>query len=374
MGYEKVIKGPYLPNLEAIEAMGINPKTGLPYKFGGNPTHTKENVQKLLRLNDQACFVNRFQWHNLPRGLDSQDLERMLYYKGQICIFWEKTLNKFFATPFALEGPIDIYGRPTLVHPIPFVMGNAQDAKANVKDISNWLSQKKLKVLWDLPLFSEIVADPSMMENCCVIIQDYTPQISQTILPRQTVNEGLIDIEADMIPFMRTALLNATGVKGMRVNNEDESAQVYLASQSINNASLNGEKFVAMIGKQDFQDFTDSSPVRAEEFLLAMQSLDNIRIGALGLESGGIFQKKAHELQTEADMATNTTNLILNDCLTQRQKKADIMTILWGQPVSVSINEPVSLVDENMDGKLNSSTDAQNQQQAMEMEVSNDDA
>lgn len=68
------------------------------------------------------------------------------------------------------------------------------------------------------------------------------------------------------------------------------------------------------------------------------------------MDQGGIFQKKAHELQAEASMAGKNTSLILNDCLIQRQKKAEIMSALWGQPVSVEIAEGVLGADLNGDG------------------------
>lgn len=350
---------PYLQNIEALLAMGINPQTGLPLKMSQSSC-IKQNIIKQLRLDDQQCFVNRFYWHNLPRGLDSQDLERMLYYKGQICIFWNKTLNKFFATPFAPIGPIDYLGRPTTVKPVPFVDGNSQKEGGKVTNLSNWFASLNLRVLWDIPLTEELIEDPSMLENCCVIIQDYTPQISQTILPRQTINEGLIDIESLCIPYLTTSLLMSTGIRGMRVNNEDEAAQVYSASTSIQDAALNQAPFLPMVGQQEFQDFTNGSPANSEAFLLAMQSLDNIRMGALGLDNGGIFQKKAHELQAEAAMTGNNSSLILNDCLLQRQKRTHIMNALWGIPVSVSLSETVIKTDDNADGQLIQETDESN--------------
>lgn len=70
---------------------------------------------------------------------------------------------------------------------------------------------------------------------------------------------------------MRTALLNATGVRGVRVNNEDEAFQVFEASKSMNDASLSGQKYIPMIGDGlDFQDFTDGTVGKAEDFLIAM--------------------------------------------------------------------------------------------------------
>ena len=41
---------------------------------------------------------------------------------------------------------------------------------------------------------------------------------------------------------------------------------------------------------------------KIEEYMLAMQSLDNLRLSGYGIDNGGLFEKKAHELQTEADI------------------------------------------------------------------------
>lgn len=356
-------KNPMLPNIEAIIAAGINPKTGLPIKMGGKKCTLKQDIAKQLRINDQQSFVMRFTWHGLPRGLDSQDLERMLYYKGQICIFWNKTLNKFFAMPFAPIGPFDYMGRPTLVKPVPFGVPNAQGDKAKATPLEEWLSTLTLRVLWDMPLIEELVVDPAMLEECCVIIQDYTPQISQTVLSRQVINDPIIDLEAEMFPFLRTALLNSTGIKGMRVDNEDESYEVLEASRSIEDAALNGETFVPMVGNSDFQEFTNGTTISPQEFLMTMQSLDNFRMNSLGLEQGGIFEKSERKLVAEAEMSTSNAALTLNDCLLQRQKRADIMTALWGQPVSVTISEPTQSTDYDMDGQMASETDQHNSQQ-----------
>ena len=51
--------GPVLPNIEPLIAAGINPKTGLPYKFGGSKCLLKEDLKKFLRLIDEQEAVNR---------------------------------------------------------------------------------------------------------------------------------------------------------------------------------------------------------------------------------------------------------------------------------------------------------------------------
>ena len=119
---------PYLPNLEPIIAAGINPKTGLPIKFSTKCT-LKEDVKKFLRLIDEQDAVNRFVWYNLPANITSQELERMLYYKGQLCFFYDKDLEEFYFMPYALDGTIDFYGRYNTVHPVPMTSGT--DDKGN---------------------------------------------------------------------------------------------------------------------------------------------------------------------------------------------------------------------------------------------------
>jgi hypothetical protein len=120
---------------------------------------------------------------------------------------------------------------------------------------------------------------------------------------------------SNYIPFLNTALLNSTGVQGMRVNTENEQANVYAASNAINKAALAGQKYIPIIGNVDFQEMTGGTVAKSEEFLLAMQSLDNYRLELYGLENGGLFQKKAHMLQDEQDMRSTSSNLIMKDSL-----------------------------------------------------------
>ena len=79
-----------LPDLETLWQAGINPKNGLPTKFGSSKCTIKEDIKKYLRLIDEQDAVNRYVWYNLPANLTSQELERMLYYKGQLCFFYDK--------------------------------------------------------------------------------------------------------------------------------------------------------------------------------------------------------------------------------------------------------------------------------------------
>ena len=67
-----------IPDIETLLQAGIDPKTGLPLKFGNKRCTTKEDIKKLIRKNDEQIFVNKYVWYNLPCNLSSQELERML--------------------------------------------------------------------------------------------------------------------------------------------------------------------------------------------------------------------------------------------------------------------------------------------------------
>lgn len=59
----------------------------------------KEQVKKNLRIQDEINAISRYTWYNLPSGLDGQMLERMLYYRYQLALFYVETLDEFFLLP-----------------------------------------------------------------------------------------------------------------------------------------------------------------------------------------------------------------------------------------------------------------------------------
>ena len=356
-------KMPAMYNVDSYIAAGINPQTGLPIKAYDNQINSisKADIKKQLRILDEQDAVNRFTWYNLPSGLNSRLMERILYYKGQGMFF--KLDDRFYFLPYALDGTIDVYGRFTDVTPLPF-NGKSQLDKDG-KDIP-WITGLKRRVLYDVLMPEEIVKDDGeinwetleeIQDSCCVLIKDYTEQISQTNISRQILQDPILDVMADMFPFMRTALLNGTGVQGMRVNSQDEYANVEAASRSINKAALDGKKWVPICGNVDFQDLTGGQVAKAEEYLLAMQSLDNYRLSLYGLDNGGLFQKKSHVLEAEQKMNTGTTGLVLRDSLQCRQDACRIINTYFGLQIWCEPSEVVVGMDMNGDMMAGSDED-----------------
>lgn len=358
----KTNRGPYLPNLEPLIAAGIDPKTGLPIKATTSaPCNIKENIKRLIRIQDEQDAVNRYTWYNLPDGLNGQMLERMLYYKGQLCFFYFKEMNKFYFMPYALDGGIDFYGRYVGVHPIPFSGGTTDEEKAQASKQMTILSAKKLKPIYDVMRPEDLFESKGeALYTSCVLLKDYTEQLSQNITPRQMLNDAIIDVEAECIPFMRTALLRATGVKGMRVGDQSEQTNVQAANNSMLDAALTGKVNIPIIGTVDFQELNDGVVGKADEFMMALQSLDNFRLSTYGLDNGGLFQKRERKLVSEQEMNAaggGSVGLVMQDGLSIRQRFCDIVNSIWGIGIWCDVSETVSGTDKNMDGELSDQKD-----------------
>lgn len=338
------------PNM-LIQA-GIDPKTKLPIKMAGSTKEgLKPNIKKVLRIIDEQTAINRYKWYNLPNGLTGQMIERILYYKGQGMFFYEKNLEQFFFLPYSPMEGIDIYGRFARVRPLPF--NGSTDVK-NDKTGKLTPMYKYITSLEKEPIYAEWIDEltPDVIYNKCVLLSDYSKQIAQTNIPRQILNDPLLDVMSDCIPFLRTALLSGTGVDGMRVSSEDEYANVELASTAIDNAALNGKKYIPVVGNVDFQELAGGAIAKAEEFLLSLQSLDNFRLSTYGLDNGGLFQKKSHILEAEQEMNQGCVGLINQDGLTLRQEFCNIVNSITGLGIWCEVDENTIGMDMNMDGQV----------------------
>ena len=336
-------KGPKMVPLDLYIQAGIDPKTGLPLKCSGNvPSELVNNVKRQLNIVDLQDALNRYTWYNLPKGLTGNLIERILYYKGQGALFYMESNETFYFLPFALDGSIDVYGRFTGITFLPF---NGATSDGEEKP---WIQGFKKTPRYEVMTDPEEATVENVMDSC-VILRDYSQQISQTILPRSTVNESILNVMAECIPLMRTALINSTGINGMKVSNEDEQSNVKAASLAIQKAALNGEKWIPMVGQVEFQELVNGPTAKAEEFLLAMQSLDNYRLSLYGLDNGGLFQKRSHMLEAEQRMNNGNSGIILQDGLYQRQEFCDIVNSWFGLSIYCEISETVNNIDVNGD-------------------------
>ena len=186
------------------------------------------------------------------------------------------------------------------------------------------------------------------------------------------LNDPILDVMSDCIPFMRTALLNSTGVMGMRVGSDAENASVEAASNAINKAALEGRKYVGVIGNIDFQELTGGNVAKSEEFMIALQSLDNFRLSLYGLDNGGLFQKKSHMLEAEQEMNAGNTGLVAEDGLRNRQMFCLIANSIFGGSMWCEPSECTIGIDRDGDMVAGDDGEASNEQKMNEQEVNDE--
>ncbi len=363
--------GPYMPNLDALLAAGIDPKTGLPIKAASGCKCTlKTDIKKILRIIDEQDAVNRYKWYNLPCNLSSQEVERLLYYKGQLCFFYFKDLDEFYFMPYALDGTIDFYGRFNTIHPIPMTGGEEDKEKVKRKTAQEeLLSQIKLKCIYAPIAFADEI-NYDLITSSAVLLHDYTKQLSQTIIPRQQINDPLVETIASMIPYARTAAMLSTGVKGVRVNDAAEAEDIMIGSDTIDFAAQTGNPWVPLLGKLDYQELNGGVAYKPTDFMQLMQSLDNFRLSTYGIDNGGLFEKKSQILESENSVNASNTAVALTDGLAIRQNFCNIVNSIWHLGIWCDITETAAMRDNNGDGRIDDNDPAAMQSGA---EGGNDD-
>lgn len=327
---------------------GLRVSAGLPERKNqaplivGNPL--LENMRNTLQEIDKTDAIRRFTWYGLPEGIDGELIERIMYYRGMGMAFYCKTEDKFYFLPFALDGSISVTGKYLKVTPVPFG-GTSDDGKDQP-----WIEGYSFEPLYDMIV--NRTPDWNDYTTKCVILKDRSSAENFAVGPRKAINKEIINLEAKIFPYMNTCLMNATGIDGVIIDGQYAASDIEKANQATEQAALNGKRWVPITQSLQLQDISAHNVGNAETFLQVMQSLDNYRLGTMGLENGGLFQKKAHMLGMEQQMAQSANGLILDDGLAQRQTFCNIVNSLWGWGCWCEVSESEQGFDGNMDGEV----------------------
>ena len=331
-------------DIRAIISAGIDPKTGLPIKLMGRKDTLEPDLKKLLRIKDEAEAVNRYRWWNTGLTINSQMLERFLYYKYKLGFFYFN--GQFWVMPVTLSGSgsLDFYNLENEVTPVPF----NDSASAEQKKV---LSSIRLKVIKE-PL---LMASPQDFENSCVILRDYTPQgdINNGI-PRATLQEGVLGLEASILPYMRTNLMNNTGVMGVKITDQAEANSVIEAANAVDSAAKSGSPWVPLLQQLDRQPLNNGGTSDSSTYLQAYQAVDNLRQSFLGINKSGIYDKSQYVNASQTAMNTPVA-FPLTDGLSLRQDACQLINSVWPLGIWCDISETALGADVNGDMRADDS-------------------
>jgi hypothetical protein len=153
--------------------------------------------------------------------------------------------------------------------------------------------------------------------------------------------------------YARTSAILGSGISGIRVNDADQSSEVAEASKAIQNAALSGLGWIPIEANLELQELTGAGKMNnVDQYFQMMQSLDNLRLSCYGIDNGGLFEKKAHMLQSEADLNGGPVGLVLQDAVSIRQNFCNIVNSIWGIGIWYEPSETISKTDNNGDGVM----------------------
>lgn len=312
----------------------------------------RENFLRAFRVMDEQDAINRYHWYNIPAEISSQEIERMLYYRGQVCFFYFKELGKFYFMPYALDGSIDFYGRYNSIHPIPLSAGTdpeSTEAEKNLyKTQKEILSQIKLQCYYDVVQEGQLSLDEIM--SATALLHDYCKQRSENVIPRAVVNDVVLNEMADTISYFDTALLTSSGVAGYRVESAMAKKEIEVMSNAMYQSAINRTPYVAVTGQVDFQSLSEGAKYAVQEYLMAFQGLDNLRLSTYGIANGGVYEKQAHILESEMAINNSSVYSPLEDGLKIRQRFCNIVNSIFGTAIWCEPSEAALKTDLNGDG------------------------
>lgn len=346
-----------LPWLEGMYQVGIDPKTGLPLKLGmGKRCNTKDDLKRLFRDQDKRINVNMFEWYNTMLDIKSQDINRLLYYRGQLAFAYLEDLEQFVLLPYAIDGNLDMYGRAKYIRLLPFA-SSSEDAR--MKPVEDYLATKRFKVVNTIK--TEITKED--LYESAVILYDYTPQLSYNVIPQSVMNEVLIDLESEIHTYIRTASLNATGTRAVRIQDADQDEVAKASNMSLIEAAQRAELYVPVVGSLDFQELT-SGTSDIPGLLQVAQSIHNLRMSLNGLPSGGVYDKSQYVNNQQASLNQGQIDsaLVLQDKLTNREEFCNIVCSIWGLGISCLPSENIVMADLDANNVMYDDADPQTQE------------
>lgn len=301
----------------------------LPPNSKGNKGLTlNSSILAGLRIIDEQDHIQKYRWINVPPEIEIDFIERLLYYRGSGMFFYLQSNNKFYFLPYT-GYDLDVYGRFMSTTALPF--NGTANSKEKGKDDEQrpWIEGKRWEAQYKV-ILPEDLKETDLYDKC-VILSDYSRQLPQKVMPRWQLSEPLLQVMAECVPLGRTALINGTGVTGYKIPSADDSYSVYQASNAAYMAAINGDKWVPIVNEIIEAQLPDGTQITGiQDYLLYMQSLDNLRLSMQGLSNGGLFQKKAHMLGSEQDMNAGKVGRVIQNGLDLRQQFCNIINSVWG--------------------------------------------
>lgn len=313
-------------------------KKGCP-PFAADPLFNKIGVS--LKDIDYQQFITRFRWINLPEGLSSELIERILYYSGSAMFFYIKELNKFYFLPYGMSGDgtetgIDFYGQYNKLKPYSF--NGSTDGSGELKPTGKkqssadiYLSAQIRDNIKDIAMVETEEEARKIYENGAVICWDRTPGLAYWVDSRNRISQSYIKYLIQILIQTKSALINSSGFNLFSTETESAADILQLQVDAINKDREAG-KLSAVVSNAlgEIQNLQSNAPNAMSDFWNTFVSADNLRLKSLGIQNDGVIQKKQYQNMQETALDLDGAMQIYINSYLERIKFAAIVNSIWG--------------------------------------------
>lgn len=300
--------------------------------FTSDPMFQK--IGSSLATIDFQEHLTRFKWNNLPEGMDSELIERILYYNGSAMFFYIDELKQFYFLPYGMtnEGSgnaIDFYGRYKMLRPYSFNGVSQEQKKDSTADI--YLGTQIRKNIIDIPLVDTIEDAIDMFKNGGVICFDNTPQLTYNVESRNRVNQGYMNYMIKALIQTKSAMINSSGFNLLQSTDANEADILQLQLDAINNDREDGQLSAIvsnLLGQ--IQNLQSNNPASMTEFWNTFQAINNLRKSSLGIPNDGAVQKSQYQNISEQQLDISGPMQVYWNAFMERIKFSSIVNSIWG--------------------------------------------
>ena len=345
---------------ETKKALGIPVHGKNKYMYSIDPMFEKLGVS--IKYIDYQQFLTRFKWNNLPEGMDSELIERILYFSGSAMFFYIKELNRFYFLPYGMSGEntevgIDFYGRFNRLKPYSFngSTDGGGEKKADGKRITRsdlYLSTQIRDNIKDIPMVESEEEARKIYENGAVICWDMTPQLAYAVDSRNRISQSYVKYIVKILIQTKSALINSSGFNLFSTDTEASTDIMQLQIDAINEDREKG-KLSAVVSKAlgNIENLQSNAPSAMADFWNSFVSADNLRLKSMGIRNDGLVQKSQYQNIQEQSIDINDAMQVYWNAFMERVKFSAIVNSIWGLGI---YPEPLLLPDmqqQQTDGK-----------------------
>lgn len=293
-------------------------------------TPSKEDYFTVWNTYDLNQNCNKYKWTNLPKGLTSWNLERMLYYYGALCGFEYNGL--VYILPFTPTKDLNAYGFPTTVQPITF-NGRTPDASSKAFFGTNF----KLET---------VIAGDKDAKNKAILLMDSIPEACGTFIPKSrfALNQILI---RDIVETLKRININIVVSNKKIVIECQDSKQAEIIRQELAKGYSTDSPFIVTTNPTRSTNLSQGGEFIAQDLFNAVRQYDSIRCQHSGVLTKSFGQDKKERVNSGELMGEKEqVQIIYDGGLQLRKDFANEMN----KYLSKHLDGPIGVV-ENVEAK-----------------------